>query len=1231
MPLPYIDTPRTEVDGNATYLTTGLRSATRANLSALDSVENSLQIPSKDDDILKTLEKRRRSSGGFILGTPRAGSGPGSVRNALDGRRNVAPPKGEFTPMMRSVTRNNYTRNMSAARGTGVPRTPAFLKEGYHGNTPGLPLMDLTDINEKSITGSIEDEQATPVPQVASSSAQSTPLPILPRRDGSGGILSDGQNMMSLKEQERLLDKLEKENFGLKIKIHYLQERLDRAGPEYNKEALKENTELKVANLTMKKDISRYKKSFQEAERELAACRLQLQETREKTKRRQIDETVQREMEWMREEIETRVTQVKDLQEQLKTAKEKGSEEGERLREEVEELEATVRERDRIIEDREEEIDQLKENDGRESGAVAELEEELNRAKDQLEELQDSLAQAKETAQEASDAQEQAKQDKEQAEEDLKELQDEMSNKSFYTKGLSRQLEEKASKLEEELIELRKAHNELKESSEAKKRDEIHLREQLQQLQQDFAFEKGKLQDDIDLTRHERDIAQRKCDDIRNRLEQALDDLNRKADEKELLQTRHHALTDESAGLQKDLAKAEASIRELEQAVEDEKQRALDKKHVLRAQHREEIERLQEEIDTLQLKVEDKEGQFAIEQDKWESSKRTLRSQKERAEEQAEGYRRTIEKLQDVELTLTGKETKLQDVVNSEKERHRQEEALLTRQVKELNDDITSKREIIEEQRNELLSVKEELRISRREEETLRRKVHALEDELVVLQTSLEEEQEYARDQLKKGTTDLENQLHKLMNDKQTLRSQQAHADNELHSLRASLAEAESQRDELQSQLDRIQNQVDDHRGVDQEKIELRKSKLRVESELQRLREERTSLVEVKESLEKELNSEVERATKDENRLSAQIAQLQDKLIAASSGKDREVNSARNKSQRLEKRVHELETLLDQQQPFDNDASTAAADVSVLRHSLDEARRKEKTLMQREADQKASIRALKTRTAELESELHEVQMRKFELNSPRSSPSDKHQEEIRSLRSKLSDAHKALSETKAKNRNLQREATREEDRKDIHELLKSSTLEAESLALKLSERDAFVTELRAQLRRLREQRASALKKADAIMQELEALQDRYDQAMDDMMTKTERKGRHDKEIRGLGREIIWLRARLKREERFRRDLAWSKGLMELGEQVRSACNEVDLRMIAKMGVEHPEREKFHDARRKFRIAILTVIASVRMQRMKEQWGKAQKLSEGLRRAKGEVLKRRETQRRAGPA
>jgi hypothetical protein len=45
-------------------------------------------------------------------------------------------------------------------------------------------------------------DQATPIPQVASSSAQSTPLPGLLGRNGAG-MLGDGQNM-TLKEQERV-------------------------------------------------------------------------------------------------------------------------------------------------------------------------------------------------------------------------------------------------------------------------------------------------------------------------------------------------------------------------------------------------------------------------------------------------------------------------------------------------------------------------------------------------------------------------------------------------------------------------------------------------------------------------------------------------------------------------------------------------------------------------------------------------------------------------------------------------------------------------------------------------------------------------------------------------------------------------------------------------------------------------------------------------------------------
>jgi hypothetical protein len=58
--------------------------------------------------------------------------------------------------------------------------------------------MDMSDIYEEDMT----TDDPTPLPQVASSSAQSTPMPGLIGRDGKG-ILGDGQNM-TLKEQERV-------------------------------------------------------------------------------------------------------------------------------------------------------------------------------------------------------------------------------------------------------------------------------------------------------------------------------------------------------------------------------------------------------------------------------------------------------------------------------------------------------------------------------------------------------------------------------------------------------------------------------------------------------------------------------------------------------------------------------------------------------------------------------------------------------------------------------------------------------------------------------------------------------------------------------------------------------------------------------------------------------------------------------------------------------------------
>ena len=72
-------------------------------------------------------------------------------------------------------------------------------------------------------------------------------------------------------------------------------------------------------------------------------------------------------------------------------------------------------------------------------------------------------------------------------------------------------------------------------------------------------------------------------------------------------------------------------------------------------------------------------------------------------------------------------------------------------------------------------------------------------------------------------------------------------------------------------------------------------------------------------------------------------------------------------------------------------------------------------------------------------------------------------------------------------------------------------------------------------------------------------------------------------------------------------------------------NDVDLRMVAEMGVKpYDSSESTQATRRRFKCAIATVMATVRMRRMACEWKKTKELGEDLKRAKNEVLKRRNT-------
>ncbi|CAG7925917.1 unnamed protein product [Penicillium olsonii] len=1200
MAFPYIDTPRTEIDGNATYLTNGFRSAGRHNLSALDSVENSFHTPSKNNEVIKGFEKRV---------TPR-GAASKPARSALRHLPAAGPEKGEFTPLMKSATKNNYLRNMSTSRGDG-PKTPGYHRDTYRSNaqTPRLPPMDMSDIYEEDRIV----EEATPLPHAASSSAQSTPLP-----GREGGALGDAHHNLSLKEQAEALDQLSKDNFNLKLKIHFMDEQLKKIGPETNKEALKENTELKVLKMTMQRDIARYKKNLQLAEKSADEYQLQLAELQGMRWREQADQTVQREMDLMREELEARDNQLREARDELRYAKESQSEVTEKLRDDIEDLEASSREKDRIIEEREEELEELKRN-SEENGIASELQQELDRAQEQIQELQDSLDQAQSESRESEMATRQAMEEKGRVEEDLRELQDEMSNKSFTTKGLSRQLEERTEKLENDLQDLQQENDALRTELESKASHVIRLEERHQSLQHDVEGNAHLIRD-LDLARHERDQAQQNLTRTSAQLQEVSNELQRESEEKELLQTRHRALTDESGGLQTDLDRAQSRIRELQKAVNEATTHAQDEGHKLHWQHKLQVERLQEEIENLQHEIEEKEGRFAVDQSRWESSKRALQSEKTWAEGQVAELQRTIDTLQEAGNTYTTKESRLQSAVDSEKKRSLQEKTMLNRQIQDLKDDLDKTRRDLDEKREELFSAKEDVRLSRRDQTALAEKVQALEDEIIVLQSTLADEQEIAKGR-QNATPDMEKRLEQSVTERQKLRDQLANAHVELYELRNSVQELEAERDELHGQLDRAPN-ADDTSRFDRDKFELRKTVTKLENDINALRE-------AKSSLEEQLVSENERFAAEEGRLSAEIDRLQDKLLASSGNRDRELTSAKTKVQRLERRVQSLETLLEQQPTVENEQSGAHSDLSLLRQSLEEARKREKILVHRESKQKSSAQTYKSRVDELEKDLHDAVMRKFDTQSPQNSPSTKLHEELRTLRKQVAEAHRSLQSVNKKNRDLERAAMKEEDQKDFHELLRSSTLEVESLTLKLSERDGRLAELKTHVRRMREERDAHKREAEVATKNIDLLQRRHEEILEkNSLTKSTSKTKHEKEIRGLGKEIVWLRARLQREEKFRRDLAWSKGLMELGERVRVACNDADLRMISEMGVQARDRASVRTPRQKLRTAISLVRAAVRMKKMSSDWKRTKKLGEGLKRAKSEMIKRRDGSNRS---
>lgn len=183
------------------------------------------------DDLLKAGARGRR-----VAATPQR-----SAFSSLTNRRPAG--RNEFTPLLKSVHRSALSSKVNGANVLqhGAIPMPDFLKNGHRDvhSSPQLP-QGSSEAGDSTYRSGDQDEETTMRDrQLPESSVDTTPIATLRPSNGGGGVLTtDGQ--LTLKEQEKLIDEIRKENFSLKLKVFLMNERLEKLGPEYNEAAIKE-------------------------------------------------------------------------------------------------------------------------------------------------------------------------------------------------------------------------------------------------------------------------------------------------------------------------------------------------------------------------------------------------------------------------------------------------------------------------------------------------------------------------------------------------------------------------------------------------------------------------------------------------------------------------------------------------------------------------------------------------------------------------------------------------------------------------------------------------------------------------------------------------------------------------------------------------------------------------------------------------------------------------------
>ncbi|KAF2971959.1 hypothetical protein GQX73_g1518 [Xylaria multiplex] len=1270
-----MDTPRTNL-GDATYLG-------RPPPDFDMTQEPSFHSPSKDNNLLQQMRNGRPVN----LRTPRGSRAP------LGDKRNLPAGLGgsEFTPMLKSATRNSIRKR--GKENTNGLTTPALGKIDED--------MDMTNVPvESSLFGpsrNMSYADATALPEVDASSTTSTPVVLPTRRGGNSGPLQDG-NQLSLREQENVIDKIEKENFALKLKIHFLEEALRKTGPGFSEAALKENTDLKIDKVTMQRELSKHKKQLASAEKDLETYQQQILDIQERAKKKYADQSQKAENDALRQRLEDREAEIEDLQRQAQRQSQDNSE-LDKLRDEIGDLEADLRAKEREVNEREDELDELntkfEEMEERSKTAEAEIkdlqqqlrqsqdDDQVNQLRGKISTLEASLRTRDEDVKEREDEIDELETKLEAMEERWKAIEAE-------NEDLQRQLRQnsqedgQASQLYSKISDL-EASLRLRDQEANKQEDEIDdLKTKLADMEADLRSkdqEVNEREDEIDelnaklegmegkqktteaeIEELQRQLQQHSLDYGRvnqlqvNQLHEKIGNLeaNLRAKDQELDEREDELdeLKTKFEGVEADLRAKGQEINEREDEL-DELQAKLERVETnLRAKNRE-INDREDEMDGLKIKLERSEeklktaekrvvelevnGQSREELAEAKQTIKVLEANIRRLQQQLDARKDELQQAIDAEGTLSNKEKKLRDTLNSETERHRSEEAVLTRQIEGLKRDLEARQSALTSLRSTLDAEAER---HKSDEAALNRQIDSLKRELEARQSALASPRNALSRETERHRKEEATLNHQIDSLKRDLEARQSTLTSLRNTLDSETERHKSDEASLNRQIDSLK------RELETRQFALASPRNALTRETERHKNEEAALSRQIDVLKRDLESQQSTLISLRN----EISTLQDDL--QQSDIDRQEQA--EKIEALEDEVEVLQATLDEES---EDASQRLREADKLcqdlRRQLERSKREQLSRADRlgqleDADHVAEN--LRQQLEDIKKQLDDTEQERNDLQRKVDNASHQQSTEVRQ-------ANQATEDLK---RQLQRAQRESKKAKLLCEELRS---QLDTARQDLDYANPLCKELRQKLDRARSERATYQASAEKLQVDCERLKKgaqealawiqaknaekqssvapgpikkaamatfRYGDVVMDVVDQKDHEAviraadsaqrRHEKEIRGMVLQIEWMQARWERESKLRNDGAFAKKYLQLRLDIADACNKADLRILNRihqdLGLKSTsellaKRQKTQKPRNKLKVFVAVIRAVARMRIDARKWGQHEKTRQRL--------------------